>query len=172
MLQQLDRVGQRLQTPPKGPPAALSVPELTARGSTARQRRLCVQGLPAQPITSAPVGWMLRRCRLLPVAQPSTPPAATELLPAQEPVRWLEQPEGHQRLAGSEAAGGAFWQAALSGRKLPRLLKADRDAASSGGSDSKKKKVRPRDYTVSRRAGGWLVSALSGLRRRKAHFDP
>lgn len=102
----------------------------------------------------------------LPLAQPSTPPVRRmELLSsAESPVHWPEQPEGHPRLTGPACRVGLS----------PDSSKVDSDAASSGGSDSKKKKrYRPRDYTVN--LDGQVAEAgvkPVRLKERKLTFDP
>ncbi|XP_003464292.2 mediator of RNA polymerase II transcription subunit 26 [Cavia porcellus] len=114
----------------------------------------------------------------LPPAQPSTPPVRRmELLPsAESPARWPEQPEGHQRLAGPGCKAGlppAEPHLPVSGFS-PDSSKADSDAASSGGSDSRKRKrYRSRDYMVN--LDGQVAETgvkPVRLKERKLTFDP
>ncbi|KAK2505372.1 hypothetical protein MC885_002439 [Smutsia gigantea] len=181
VLQQLDRVDETPGPPhPKGSPRCSFSPRNSRHeGSFARQR---------SPYTSrgsapSPSQWpqSLDATQVpspLPLAQPSTPPIKRlELLPsAESPVRWPEQSESHQRLVGPGCKAGLPPADPL----LPRVgfspdsSKADSDAASSGGSDSRKKKrYRPRDYTVN--LDGQAAEAgvkPVRLKERKLTFDP
>ena len=93
-------------------------------------------------------------CQLpLPLAQPSTPPVRRlELLPsAESPVRWLEQPESHQRLAGLGCKAGLPPTEPLLPRAgfSPDSSKADSDAASSGFPQSEVQAREERMYCIS-----------------------
>ncbi|MBW02516.1 Mediator of RNA polymerase II transcription subunit 26, partial [Eschrichtius robustus] len=181
VLQQLDRVDETPGPPhPKGPPRCSFSPRNSRHeGSFARQRSpYTYKGSVPSP---SPRPQSLDATQVpspLPLAQPSTPPVRRlELLPsAESPVRWLEQPEGHQRLAGSGCKAGLPPAEPLLPRAgfSPDSSKADSDAASSGGSDSKKKKrYRPRDYTVN--LDGQVAEAgvkPVRLKERKLTFDP
>ncbi|XP_042526644.1 mediator of RNA polymerase II transcription subunit 26 isoform X1 [Dipodomys spectabilis] len=181
VLQQLDRVEETPGPPhPRGPPRCSFSPRNSRHeGSFARQRSPCAPkgSVPSpssrpQPLDTPQVP------SPLPPAQPSTPPVRRlELLPsAESPGRWPEQPEGHPRLAGPGCKAGPLPAEPLLARAglSPDSSKADSDAASSGGSDSKKKKrYRPRDYTVNldgqeAEAGVKPVR----LKERKLTFDP
>ncbi|KAM8924893.1 mediator of RNA polymerase II transcription subunit 26 isoform 1-T1 [Lycaon pictus] len=181
VLQQLDRVDETPGPPhPKGPPRCSFSPRNSRHeGSFARQRSpYTPKGSMASP---SPRPQSLDATQVpspLPLAQPSTPPVRRlELLPsAESPVRWLEQPEGHQRLAGQGCKVGLPPAEPILPRAgfSPDSSKADSDAASSGGSDSKKKKrYRPRDYTVN--LDGQVAEAgvkPVRLKERKLTFDP
>lgn len=113
----------------------------------------------------------------LPLAQPCTRPVRwLELLPsAESPVHWLEQPEGHQRLAGPVCKAGLSPAESILPRAgfSPDSSRADSDAASSGGSGSKKKRNQPRDYMVN--LGGQVAEAgikPVRLKERKLTLDP
>lgn len=168
-LQQLDRVDE-----PPGPPyprgssrCSFSPRNSRHEGSFARHRSSYI---PKGPVSSpCPRPQPLDNTQVpspLPLAQPPTPPVRrSELLPnAESPVHWPEQPEGHPRLTGPACRAGLS----------PDSSKADSDAASSGGSDSKKKKrYRPRDYTVN--LDGQVAEAgvkPVRLKERKLTFDP
>ncbi|XP_012519705.1 PREDICTED: mediator of RNA polymerase II transcription subunit 26 [Propithecus coquereli] len=181
VLQQLDRVEETPGAPhPKGPPRCSYSPRNSRHeGSFARQQSpYASKGSVPSP---SPRPQALDAAQVpspLPLAQPSTPPVRRlELLPsAESPVRWLEQPEGHQRLAGLGCKAGLPPAEPLLPRAgfSPDSSKADSDAASSGGSDSKKKKrYRPRDYTVN--LDGQVAEAgvkPVRLKERKLTFDP
>uniref|UniRef100_A0AAA9TLQ4 Mediator of RNA polymerase II transcription subunit 26 n=1 Tax=Bos taurus TaxID=9913 RepID=A0AAA9TLQ4_BOVIN len=181
VLQQLDKVDETPGPPhPKGPPrCSLGSRNSRHEGSFARQRSpYTYKGSLPSP---SPRPQSLDATQVpspLPLAQPSTPPVRRlELLPsAESPVRWLEQPEGHQRLAGLGCKAGLPPAEPLLPRAgfSPDSSKADSDAASSGGSDSKKKKrYRPRDYTVN--LDGQVAEAgvkPVRLKERKLTFDP
>ncbi|XP_045407659.1 mediator of RNA polymerase II transcription subunit 26 [Lemur catta] len=181
VLQQLDRVDETPGPPhPKGPPRCSYSPRNSRHeGSFARQQSpYASKGF--VPSTS-PRPQALDATQVpspLLLTQPSTPPVRRlELLPsAESPVRWLEQPEGHQQLAGLGCKVGLPPTEPLLPRAgfSPDSSKADSDAASSGGSDSKKKKrYRPRDYTVN--LDGQLAEAgvkPVRLKERKLTFDP
>ncbi|KAL6054662.1 hypothetical protein STEG23_035353, partial [Scotinomys teguina] len=168
-LQQLDRADE-----PPGPPhprgasrCSFSPRNSRHEGSFARQRSSYT---PKGPVSSpSPRLQSLDTTQVpspLPLAQPSTPPVRRmELLSsAESPVHWPEHPEGHPRLTGPACRVGMS----------PDSSKADSDAASSGGSDSKKKKrYRPRDYTVN--LDGQVAEAgvkPVRLKERKLTFDP
>ncbi|XP_004647435.1 mediator of RNA polymerase II transcription subunit 26 [Octodon degus] len=148
-------------------------------GSFARQRSpYTPKGSVPSPSPRPPVLEATQVPSPLPLAQPSTPPVRRlELLPsAESPVRWLEQPEGHPRLAGPGCKAGlppAEPHLPWAGFS-PDSSKADSDAASSGGSDSRKKKrYRPRDYMVN--LDGQVTEAgvkPVRLKERKLTFDP
>ncbi|XP_048198667.1 mediator of RNA polymerase II transcription subunit 26 [Perognathus longimembris pacificus] len=181
VLQQLDRVDETPGPPhPRGPPRCSFSPRNSRHeGSFAGQRSPCApkgsvpspsprpQSLDATQVPSP-----------LPQAQPSTPPVRRlELLPSTEsPGCWLEQSEGHLRLAGPGCKAGLLPNEPLLARAgfSPDSSKADSDAASSGGSDSKKKKrYRSRDYTVN--LDGQVAEAgvkPVRLKERKLTFDP
>uniref|UniRef100_A0ABI8AQS7 Mediator of RNA polymerase II transcription subunit 26 n=1 Tax=Felis catus TaxID=9685 RepID=A0ABI8AQS7_FELCA len=181
VLQQLDRVDETPGPPhPKGPPRCSFSPRNSRHeGSFARQRSpYAPKGSTPSP---SPRPQPLDATQVpspLPLARPSTPPVRRlELLPsAESPVRWLEQPEGHQRPAGPGCKVGLPPAEPLLPRAgfSPDSSKADSDAASSGGSDSKKKKrYRPRDYTVN--LDGQVAEAgvkPVRLKERKLTFDP
>lgn len=168
-LQQLDRADE-----PPGPPyprgssrCSFSPRNSRHEASFARHRSSYI---PKGPVSSpSPRPQPLDNTQVpspLPLAQPPTPPVRRlELLPnADSPVHWPEQPEGHPRLTGPACRAGLS----------PDSSKADSDAASSGGSDSKKKKrYRPRDYTVN--LDGQVAETgvkPVRLKERKLTFDP
>lgn len=168
-LQHLDRVDELPGPPhPRGASRCSFSPRNSRHeGSFARQRSsytpkgpVSSPSLRPQPLDTTQVP------SPLPLAQPSTPPVRRmELLSsAESPVHWPEQPEGHPRLTGPACRVGLS----------PDSSKADSDAASSGGSDSKKKKrYRPRDYTVN--LDGQVAEAgvkPVRLKERKLTFDP
>ncbi|XP_024093366.1 mediator of RNA polymerase II transcription subunit 26 isoform X1 [Pongo pygmaeus] len=181
VLQQLDRVDETPGPPhPKGPPRCSFSPRNSRHeGSFARQQSLYApKGSVPSPSPRPQALDATQVPSPLPLAQPSTPPVRRlELLPsAESPVRWLEQPESHQRLAGPGCKVGLSPTEPLLSRAgfSPDSSKADSDAASSGGSDSKKKKrYRPRDYTVN--LDGQVAEAgvkPVRLKERKLTFDP
>lgn len=181
MLQQLDRADETPGPPhPKGPPRCSFSPRNSRHeGSFARQRSpYTPKGSVPSP---SPRPQSLDATQVpspLPLAQPSTPPVRRlELLPsADSPVCWLEQPEGHQRLVGPGCKAGPPQAEPLLPRAgfSPDSSRADSDAASSGGSDSKKKKrYRPRDYTVNLDGQGAEAGVKPvRLKERKLTFDP
>ncbi|XP_005661248.1 mediator of RNA polymerase II transcription subunit 26 isoform X1 [Sus scrofa] len=181
LLQQLDRVDETPGPPhPKAPPRCSFSPRNSRHeGSFARQRSpYTYKGSVPSPSQRPQSLDATQVPSPLPLAQPSTPPVRRlELLPsAESPVRWLEQPEGHQRLSGPGCKAGLPPAEPLLPRAgfSPDSSKADSDAASSGGSDSKKKKrYRPRDYTVN--LDGQVAEAgvkPVRLKERKLTFDP
>lgn len=168
-LQHLDRADE-----PPGPPhprgasrCSFSPRNSRHEGSFSRQRSSYTTKGPMSSPSSRPQPLdTIQVPSPLPLAQPSTPPVRRmELLSsAESPVHWPEQPEGHPRLTGPSCRVGLS----------PDSSKADSDAASSGGSDSKKKKrYRPRDYTVN--LDGQVPEAgvkPVRLKERKLTFDP
>ncbi|XP_057563981.1 mediator of RNA polymerase II transcription subunit 26-like [Hippopotamus amphibius kiboko] len=180
VLQQLDRVDETPGPPhPKGPPRCSFSPRNSRHeGSFARQRSpYTYKGSVPTPSPRPQSLDATQVLSPLPLAQPSTPPVRRlELLPSAESlVRWLEQPEGPQRRAGSGCKPGLPPAEPLLPRAgfSPDSSKADSDAASSGGSDSRKKRYRPRDYTVN--LDGQVAEAgvkPVGLKERKLTFDP
>lgn len=168
-LQQLDRADE-----PPGPPyprgssrCSFSPRNSRHEGSFARHRSSYIPKGPVSSPSSRPQPLDTSQVPSpLPLAQPPTPPVRRlELLPnAESPVHWPEQPESHPRLMGPACRAGLS----------PDSSKADSDAASSGGSDSKKKKrYRPRDYTVN--LDGQVAEAgvkPVRLKERKLTFDP
>ncbi|XP_008822872.1 mediator of RNA polymerase II transcription subunit 26 [Nannospalax galili] len=181
LLQQLDRADEPPGPPhPRGTPRCSFSPRNSRHeGSFARQRSpFAPKGSMPSP---SPRPQPLDTTRVpspLPLAQPTTPPVRRLELPpsAESPVHWPEQPEGNQRLAGPGCRGGLSPAEPLPTRAgfSPDPSKADSDAASSGGSDSKKKKrYRPRDYTVN--LDGQVAEAgvkPVRLKERKLTFDP
>uniref|UniRef100_H0XY51 Mediator of RNA polymerase II transcription subunit 26 n=2 Tax=Otolemur garnettii TaxID=30611 RepID=H0XY51_OTOGA len=154
VLQQQDRVDETPGLPhPKGLPRCSFSPRNSRHeGSFARQQS-----------SYAPKGSVPSPSPRPQALDAMQVPSPLELLPsAESPVRWLEQPEGHQRPLLPRAGFS------------PDSSKADSDAASSGGSDSKKKKrYRPRDYTVN--LDGQVAEAgvkPVRLKERKLTFDP
>ncbi|ELK26681.1 Mediator of RNA polymerase II transcription subunit 26 [Myotis davidii] len=180
VLQQLDRADETSGPPhPKGPPRCSFSPRNSRHeGSFARQRSpYSPKGSVPSPLPRPQSLDVTQVPSPLPLAQPSTPPVRRlELLPsAESPVHWLEQPEGHQRLAGSVCKAGLSPAESILPRAgfSPDSSRADSDAASSGGSDSKKKRKQPRDYTVN--LGGQVAEAgvkPVRLKERKLTFDP
>ncbi|KAM4855883.1 mediator of RNA polymerase II transcription subunit 26 [Urocitellus parryii] len=181
VLQQLDRVDETPGPPhPRAPPRCSFSPRNSRHeGSFARQRSpYAPKGSVPSP---SPRPQSLDATQVpspLPLAQPSTPPVRRlELLPSTDsPVRWLEQSEGHQRLVGPGCKAGLLPAESLLSRAgfSPDSSKADSDAASSGGSDNKKKKrYRPRDYTVNL-DGQMAETGVKPVRlkERKLTFDP
>nr|XP_004666030.2 mediator of RNA polymerase II transcription subunit 26 [Jaculus jaculus] len=180
-LQPLDRGDEPPGPPhPRGPPRCSFSPRNSRHeGSFARQQSpYAPKGSLPSP---SPRPQSLDATQVpspLPLAQPSTPPVRRlELLPRDEsPVRWPEQPEGHQRLVGQGCRAGLPQAEPLPARTgfSPDSSKADSDAASSGGSDSKKKKrYRPRDYTVNLDGQVAEVGIKPvRLKERKLTFDP
>ncbi|XP_014320635.1 mediator of RNA polymerase II transcription subunit 26 isoform X1 [Myotis lucifugus] len=180
VLQQLDRADETSGPPhPKGPPRCSFSPRNSRHeGSFARQRSpYSPKGSVPSPLPRPQSLDVTQVPSPLPLAQPSTPPVRRlELLPsAESPVHWLEQPEGHQRLAGPVCKAGLSPAESILPRAgfSPDSSRADSDAASSGGSDSKKKRKQSRDYTVN--LGGQVAEAgvkPVRLKERKLTFDP
>ncbi|XP_003413085.1 mediator of RNA polymerase II transcription subunit 26 [Loxodonta africana] len=182
-LQPLDRVDETPGAPHhRGPPRCSFSPRNSRHeGPFARQRSPYVpKGSVPSPSPRPPSVEATQAPSPLPLAQPPTPPVRRlELLPNSEsPGRWPDQPEGHQRLAGPGCKAGLppaeplllLPRAGLS----PDSSRADSDAASSGGSDSRKKKrYRPRDYTVNLDGQGAEAGVKPvRLKERKLTFDP
>ncbi|XP_012863413.2 mediator of RNA polymerase II transcription subunit 26 [Echinops telfairi] len=181
-LQPLDRVDETPGPPHPRAPSRCSFSPRNSRqeGPVARQRGMHVPKGSAP--SSSPRLLSLEATQAptpLPLAQPLTPPVRRlELLSnAESPGCWPDQPEGHQRLAGPGCKAG------LPPAEPPLLLRAglspdssrvDSDAASSGGSESRKKKrYRPRDYTVNLDGQGPEAGVKPvRLKERKLTFDP
>ncbi|XP_021563569.1 mediator of RNA polymerase II transcription subunit 26 [Carlito syrichta] len=180
VLQQPDRGDETPGPPhPKGPPRCSFSPRNSRHeASFARQQSpYAPKGSVPSPSPRPQALEATQAPSPLPLAQPSTPPVRRlELLPGTEnPVRWPEQPEGHQRLGPGCKAGLPLAEPLLPRAGFsPDSSKADSDAASSGGSDGKKKKrYRPRDYTVN--LDGQVAEAgvkPVRLKERKLTFDP
>ncbi|XP_055975761.1 mediator of RNA polymerase II transcription subunit 26 [Sorex fumeus] len=174
---QLDRVDLAPGLPhPKGLPRCSFSPRNSRHEGSARQRSPYTSKgrLTSPALRSQAPDAVLQVPSPLPSAHPSTPPVRRlELLPsAESPVRCLEHPEGHPRLPPT-AADPLLARAGFS----PDSSKVDSDAASScGGSglDSRKKKrYRPRDYTVNLDGQGAEAGVKPvRLKERKLTFDP
>ncbi|XP_014317993.1 LOW QUALITY PROTEIN: mediator of RNA polymerase II transcription subunit 26-like [Myotis lucifugus] len=178
--QQLERADQTSGPPhPKGPPRSSFSPRNSRhKGSFARQRSpYSPKGSVPSPLPRPQSLDVTQVPSPLPLAQPCTHPVRRpELLPsAESPVHWLEQPEGHQRLAGPVCKAGLSPAESILPRAgfSPDSSRADSDAASSGGSGRKRKRSQPRDYTVN--LGGQVAEAgvkPVRLKERKLTLDP
>ncbi|XP_006877175.1 PREDICTED: mediator of RNA polymerase II transcription subunit 26 [Chrysochloris asiatica] len=181
-MQPLDRMEETPATPhPRGASRCSFSPRNSRQeGPFVRQRSPYVpKGSAPSPSPRPPSLEATQAPSPLPLAQPPTPPVRRlELLSsAESPGRWPDQPEGHQRLAGLGCKAGLptaepplLPRAGLS----PDSSRADSDAASSGGSESRKKKrYRPRDYTVNLDGQGPEAGVKPvRLKERKLTFDP
>ncbi|XP_037674307.1 mediator of RNA polymerase II transcription subunit 26 isoform X1 [Choloepus didactylus] len=177
-LQQRDRGDESPGPPhhPRGPPRCSFSPRNSRpEGPLARQQSpsLPKGSVPSTSPRPQPLGTP-QVPSPLPLAHPSTPPIRRLEPPpsAESPGRWLDQPEGQQRLGGLACKVGLLTDPPRAG--FSPDSRADSDAASSGGSDSKKKKrYRPRDYTVN--LDGQVAEAgvkPVRLKERKLTFDP
>ncbi|XP_040846727.1 mediator of RNA polymerase II transcription subunit 26 isoform X2 [Ochotona curzoniae] len=169
-LQQLDRGDETPGPPhPRGPRCSFSPRNSRHEGSFARQRSPCT---PKGSVSSPSPRLQPLDAHQVPSPLPTcTPPVRRLELPlrGESPGGWPEPAESRPRLAGP-----------LPSEPMPRAgfspdpSRADSDAAASGGADSRKKKrYRPRDYTVN--LDGQVAEAgikPVRLKERKLTFDP